>query len=159
MADLAIEAGIGKEKILIENRSTNTGENFRFTKKLLKERHLNFHSFIFVQKPYMERRVWTTFEVEWPDRIGTVTSPPISFKNYCNNDFPMDKVINIMVGDLQRIIVYGESGLQIKQKIPKKVLIAYEKLIESGYTEHLINNQFWKDGEIALIFWSSIAFG
>src|SRR5258708_1944573 len=34
-AAIAIRMGVPQERILIENRSTNTGENFRLTRKLL----------------------------------------------------------------------------------------------------------------------------
>jgi hypothetical protein len=43
-----------------------------------------------------------------------------------------------MVGDLQRIIVYGEKGYQIPQEVPADVLDAYERLVERGYTKRLL---------------------
>ena len=61
-AGIAYKKGVPREKVLIENKSTNTGENIRFTKKLLKQKGLNFKSFIVVQKPYMERRSYATFK-------------------------------------------------------------------------------------------------
>lgn len=138
MADLALKAGVPLENILIENQSTNTGDNFRFTKKLLEDKDLNYRSFIFVQKPYMERRVWATFKIEWPGKKAVITSPPISFENYCNEEFPMDKVINIMLGDLQRIKIYSRMGFQKPQRIPRRVWQAYKELIELGYNKHLL---------------------
>src|SRR5262245_44490847 len=53
-ARIAVEMGVPAERILIENQSTNTGENVVFTKRLLAERRLDPRSFIVVQKPYME---------------------------------------------------------------------------------------------------------
>ena len=53
---IAIDKGVPAQAILIENRSTNTGENIVFTQALLKEKNLVPESFIVVQKPYMERR-------------------------------------------------------------------------------------------------------
>src|SRR5205085_1198172 len=53
---IAETMGVSKEAILIENRSTNTGENILFTQQLLSKRNLDPKSFIVVQKPYMERR-------------------------------------------------------------------------------------------------------
>lgn len=138
MADLALKAGIPAENIIIENQSTNTGDNFRFTRKLLEEKALNCKSFIFVQKPYMERRTWATFKIEWPKIRGIVTSPPISFEEYCNEEFPKDKVINIMLGDLQRIKIYAKMGFQKPQRIPRKVWQAYRELVKLGYNKHLL---------------------
>src|SRR6185312_15567209 len=53
-AAVAIEQGVPADKILIENRSTNTGENILFTQQLLAENGIHPDSFILVQKPYME---------------------------------------------------------------------------------------------------------
>ncbi len=141
MADLALKADVPAENVSIENQSTNTGDNFRFTKKLLEEKELNCKSFIFVQKPYMERRVWATFKIEWPKIRGVVTSPPISFDDYCNEEFPKEKVINIMLGDLQRIKIYAKMGFQKPQRIPRKVWQAYLKLIKLGYNKHLLRER------------------
>jgi uncharacterized SAM-binding protein YcdF (DUF218 family) len=61
-AAIAIEKGVPADAILVENQSTNTGENILFTQRLLKKKGLELHSFIVVQKPYMERRSYATFK-------------------------------------------------------------------------------------------------
>lgn len=137
-ADIAMAKGVPQGKIIIENKSTNTGENISFTRDLLKERNLDFNSFILVQKPYMERRTYATFKKVWPEKEFIVTSPDISYDDYPNDGISKKEVINIMVGDLQRIKVYAEKGFQITQEIPSEVWEAYEKLVESGYDSHLI---------------------
>jgi uncharacterized SAM-binding protein YcdF (DUF218 family) len=137
-AEIAIKKGVPPEKILIENKSANTGENVEFTKKLLDEKGLKFDAFILVQKPYMERRTFATFKKVWPEKNFIVTSPQISFEDYPNDEISKDKVINIMVGDLQRIKLYPGRGFQIFQEIPPNVWSAYKKLVELGYTKHLV---------------------
>jgi uncharacterized SAM-binding protein YcdF (DUF218 family) len=137
-AEIAIKKGVPPEKILIENKSANTGENVEFTKKLLDEKGLKFDAFILVQKPYMERRTFATFKKVWPEKNFVVTSPQISFEDYPNDEISKDKVINIMVGDLQRIKLYPGRGFQIFQEIPPNVWSAYKKLVELGYTKHLV---------------------
>ncbi len=137
-ARVAIEMGVPPEKILIENRSSNTGENIQFTKELLKERGIDLQKFIVVQKPYMERRSYATFKKVWPEKDFIVTSPPISFEDYPDTLRPKEDVIGIMAGDLQRIKLYAERGFQIPQDIPPDVWDAYEKLVGIGYTKHLI---------------------
>lgn len=139
-SEIAVKRGVPAEKILVETKSTNTGENIEFTKKLLEERGLNFNSFILVQKPYMERRTFTTFKKVWPEKDFVVTSPQISFEDYPNNEIPKEEVINIMVGDLQRIKIYPERGFQIYQKIPAKVWKTYEELVKLGYTKNLVQD-------------------
>lgn len=137
-AEIAIKKGVPPEKVLIENKSTNTGENVEFTKRLLDEKGLKFNTFVLVQKPYMERRTYATFKKVWPEKNFIVTSPPISFEDYPNEEILKDKVINIMVGDLQRIKTYPGRGFQIFQEIPPNVWSAYEKLVKLGYTKHLV---------------------
>ena len=137
-AAIAIKKGVPEDSILVENKSTNTGENILFTQKLLKEKGLDLQSFIVVQKPYMERRSYATFKKHWPDKNLMVTSPQISFKDYPTDEIPLEKVINIMVGDLQRIKLYPEKGFQIFQDIPPEVWNAYQKLVAAGFDKHLM---------------------
>lgn len=137
-AKIAIEKGVPQQAILIENESTNTGENILLTQKLLKENNLDPYSFIVVQKPYMERRSFATFKKHWPNKKLIVTSPQISFEDYATDQIPMEQVINIMVGDFQRIKLYAEKGFQVYQEIPEEAWDAYEQLIKLGYSDHLV---------------------
>ena len=137
-AQIARESGVPAEAILTENRSTNTGENILFTQRLLQEKGWHPQTFIVVQKPYMERRSYATFKKHWPDKDLTVTSPQIPFEQYPTVEIPMEQVIHIMVGDLQRIRLYAEKGFQIYQEIPADVWQAYEALVAAGFDEHLI---------------------
>ncbi len=142
-AEIAIGMGVPREKILIENRSTNTGENILLTRQLLAEKQLDPRRFILVQKPYMERRSFATFKKMWPEKECIVTSPQVSFDEYLagytNNEFSKDDVISIMVGDLQRIKLYPEKGFQIHQEIPSDVWSAYEELVRDGYDQRLVD--------------------
>jgi hypothetical protein len=142
-ARIAVEMGVPREQILIENRSTNTGENILFTKQLLAERRFAPGKFILVQKPYMERRSYATFKKLWPEKEVLVTSPPASLDEYlteCSHDaLSGDDVISIMVGDLQRIRLYPDMGFQIPQDIPDDVWHAYENLVKAGYDKHLLS--------------------
>lgn len=141
-ARIALEMGVSEAKIIIENRSTNTGENILFTKQLLLEKGLSPKSFILVQKPYMERRSYATFRQLWPEKQVLVTSPQVTFeeylRNFSNESLSRDDVIGIMVGDLQRLRLYPERGFQIRQEIPDEVWTAYELLVKAGYDKYLI---------------------
>ena len=137
-AAVAIQKGVPVEAILVENQSSNTGENILFTQKLLQQRGLDPYSFIVVQKPYMERRSYATFKKHWPEKHLLVTSPQIPFAEYPNEEIPMERVIDIMVGDLQRIKLYPAKGFQIHQEIPGTVWKAYEQLVALGYDQHLV---------------------
>ena len=137
-AAIAIKMGVPKESILVENKSTNTGENILFTQQLLAQKNLDPQSFIVVQKPYMERRSYATFKKHWPDKKLIVTSPQISFEDYPTKEIPLERVINIMVGDLQRIIIYPAKGFQVYQEVPPDVRDAYEQLIALGFNKHMM---------------------
>ena len=136
-AAIAVKLGVPPEAILIENQSTNTGENIVFSRRLLEEKNLDPQTFIVVQKPYMERRSFATFKKHWADKKLIVTSPQIPFEAYANDEIPLERVINIMVGDLQRIKIYPGKGFQIPQEIPDPVWQAYERLVAMGFTRHL----------------------
>jgi uncharacterized SAM-binding protein YcdF (DUF218 family) len=141
-ARIAMEMGVPADAMLVENKSTNTGENILFTRQLLAERRLDPQKFIVVQKPYMERRSYATFRQFWPEKEIIVTSPQVSFNEYLhkysNQALSQDQVVSIMVGDLQRIRLYPEKGYQIFQEIPDDVWAAYEELVAVGYDRHLI---------------------
>jgi len=137
-ATIALDKGVPREAIFIENKSTNTGENILFTQQLLQEKNLHLDSFIVVQKPYMERRSYATFKKHWPDKKLLVTSPPLTFEKYPNNDISVEKLINMMVGDLQRIKLYPEKGFQVYQEIPGEVWEAYELLVDMGFDKQLM---------------------
>ncbi len=141
-AAIAIGMGVPPDRILVENRSTNTGENVLFTKRLLAEKGLDPQTFIVVQKPYMERRSYATFKKVWPEKELLVTSPQVSMDEYLNeyshSTLSADDVISIMVGDLQRIRLYPAKGFQIHQDIPDDVWNAYEELVKAGYDKHLV---------------------
>jgi uncharacterized SAM-binding protein YcdF (DUF218 family) len=141
-AAIAVGKGVPRGKILIENRSTNTGENVLFTKQLLAERGMDPRKFMLVQKPYMERRAYATFMKVWPGKDLVVTSARVSLDEYLarysSDALSVDDVIGIMVGDLQRIRLYPAKGFQIAQDIPPDVWSAFEELVRLGYDTHLV---------------------
>jgi uncharacterized SAM-binding protein YcdF (DUF218 family) len=144
-ARIAMRMNVPHDCILIESKSTNTGENVQFTRKLLAERGIDPQTFILVQKPYMERRSLATFRKFWPEKQVVVTSPQVSFgdylSKYTHSSLSADDVVGIMVGDLQRIRIYPELGYQIAKEIPDDVWDAYEQLVRAGYDKYLIREK------------------
>lgn len=138
MAEVAIKAGVPKDKILLETNATNSGENTRLTRELLEQHGIDAKKIIFIQKPYAERRTFATIRKQWPEVEVIMTSPQVSYDEYMNTS-PKGKAgsINTMVGDLLRIKTYPEKGFQIPQEIPEDVWDAYEQLINLGYTKSL----------------------
>ncbi len=140
-SEIAAEMGVPKSCMLIEDKSTNTGENVLFVKRLLEENQIRVQRLIAVNKPYMERRTFATFKKQWPEVEILVTSPQVGLEEYLagysNGALDRDDIINVMVGDLQRIKTYPELGFQIPQDIPKEVWDAYLKLLDMGYTKYI----------------------
>jgi uncharacterized SAM-binding protein YcdF (DUF218 family) len=143
-ARIAVGMGVPQDRILVENRSSNTGENVRLTRALLEARGLAPASLIVVQKPYMERRSYATFRQVWPEMPIQVTSGDVDMDAYLAGSaaegMSPDDIVSIMVGDLQRIRLYPARGFQIPQEIPGEVWEAYEALVAAGYDRHLVKD-------------------
>ncbi len=138
-AEVAIQKGVPPDRILLEDAAENSEQNVTFTRKLLKEKGLNLNTFIVVHKPYMERRAYATFKNFWPEPEIIMTSPELSFEEYPIKKEAKDRLIHLLVSDLQRIKEYPAKGFQIPQEIPSDVWKAYEKLVQLGFTRYLIN--------------------
>lgn len=140
-ADIALKAGIASRDMTLEQTSSNTGENIRFSLALLKQQNLAHRHILLVCKPYFERRAYATFKQHCCEASVQVTSQHITFIDYFLNVPDLHLAIALMVGDLQRIVVYPQYQFQIKQKLPDKVMRAYQSLIELGFDQHLIGSR------------------
>ncbi|MBU6389675.1 YdcF family protein [Patescibacteria group bacterium] len=132
-ADRALWHGVPPDKVLLETRSSNSGENIRFTKELLEREKIQVKRIIGVQKPYMERRLYATLRKQWPQVAAVVTSPQLSYQEYMESS-PLGKArsISIMLGDIARLSAYADKGYQIPQEIPAEVWQAYKSLETLG---------------------------
>lgn len=137
-AEVAIGRGVPRERILLEDRSTNTAENIRFVRRILQEHGISPRRIVIAVKPFMQRRVWATLAVEWPDVPATLASPKMTLDEYFTPELTPAKILNIMMGDLQRIWIYGRKGWSAPQEIPEPVHEAYHGLEKMGFTRHLI---------------------
>ena len=139
---MAVSAGIDRKAIRIEDKSTNTGENIIYTKRMLAEENLPITSLIAVHKPYMERRVYAALRCLWPEIDVVVSSPQLSFADYLKaltlQGFSERHTIEMMVGDFQRIDLYAKNGYQIPQPMPQCAEAAYHELLRLGYNKYVI---------------------
>ncbi|MDW1575420.1 YdcF family protein [Vibrio sp. Vb2880] len=131
-AEIAKLSGVPSEAILLETKSTNSGENVRFTEQRLKEEGKQCSSFILVQKPFMERRAIATFEKQWqsPYTQLQVSSAALPFFEYINEDMPLMMVLEALMEDFSRVKSYPEKGFQTEQNIPQQVESSYQALLE-----------------------------
>lgn len=141
-AAIALELGVPDRDILVEDKSTNTAENIRFTRALLEEKGIPVHRVLGVHKPYMERRIAAAWPVYWPDMPFSVTSWPETMEEYIQKNEARGRspraTVEMLVGDFQRISVYARLGYQIPQTIPTDAAKAYQALIQAGYTAQTI---------------------
>ena len=139
-AKLAVEAGVPEERILIEDQSTNTAENILFTKKILEP--MGVRSIIGIHKPFMERRLHAAMGVYWPQMPCCVTSPRETIEEYVSLSekagMTEQRVLEVLVGDFQRIEVYAEKGYQLPQQIPDEARRAFDFLVKKGFTRDLV---------------------
>ena len=136
---IAIERGVDADAILIEDQSRNSGENVIRTRELLDVHGLSLRSAICVQKPYLERRVLLTLKKQWSSCDFLLTSPPITYERYPDPEIiDFDKLINELVGQVDRVEKYPSLGFTEKDEIPDEVLRAKSHLVELGYVRHLV---------------------
>lgn len=127
--------GVPAEALLLEETAANTGENITASRRLLEGRGIAVRSGILVAKPYMTRRALATARRQWPGPDWSASAPELGF-----DDFGADErqFIELMVGDLQRMVVYAERGFQVPMPVPAAVWAAYEELARLGYDGHVI---------------------
>ncbi|HVV13847.1 YdcF family protein [Amycolatopsis sp.] len=132
----ALELGVPDSAILVEPEARNTGENILFTQRLLAGRDIR--SVLLICRPYQQRRAFATCRKLWPEVEVRCTSRPLPLAEYLAAIGDEDKVINMLVGDTQRITEYARRGFAIPQEVPADVAAAYQRLVDAGYTRRLI---------------------
>ena len=63
------------------------------------------------------------------------TSQPCSFEDYCLKRYDPELIINLMVGDFQRIALYPAMGFQAEEQIPDEVNGAFERLVAAAFLQ------------------------
>ncbi len=139
-SNILINCNVPSECIIIEDKASNSGENLQFSKKILDEKELKFNIGLLVTKPYMKRRAYATAMKQWPEVKWDVSAPLISLEMYPDDKISMVMMINLMVGDLQRIAEYSKLGFQIEQDIPSYVWESYNFLVEQGFDKYVMKN-------------------
>lgn len=134
----AMELGVPDKAILIETQATNTGQNIEFTRKLLAKEGIQIRSAVLISRPYQQRRVYATAKKLWPELEIICASRPLPLDEYIDSIGDVDRVINMLVGDTQRIAEYPKLGFAIPQDIPNAVRTAFERLVAAGFTSRLI---------------------
>lgn len=102
-AERAIELGVPPDAILQETQATNTGEIFTLSKELLDSKGIHATSATIISRPYQQRRGYSTARKLLPHLDIVCSSRPQSLYSYINDMGDPIKVLNMLVGDTQRI--------------------------------------------------------
>lgn len=137
--DRALELGVPAEVILVEPHARNTGQNITLSRALLEQRGVDVASVLLVSKPYEERRAYATARKLWPDVSFVSASTPMKLSEYFDSIEDERLVIEMLVGSLQRLLIYPAQGFSIAQDVPGEVFYAYERLVAQGFTGRLVS--------------------
>lgn len=136
--EYATENGVPPDSVLIEPKAKNTSENFTLTRKLLVKNGIHAQSVIVMSRPYQQRRAYATCKKVWPEVEVLCASLPLSLDDYVTKIGDARKVIDMLVGDTQRIEEYAKMEFAIPQEVPPDVQAAFGHLVRAGYTSRLI---------------------
>jgi uncharacterized SAM-binding protein YcdF (DUF218 family) len=134
----AMALGVPDASILVEPRAVNTGQNITLSRRLLEQTGVRSPSVMLISKPYMERRAYATCRKVWPAVEPVATSEPVAFDEYADGIGDVVLVMEMLVGDLQRVIEYPRLGFAVEQDVPSEVLEAYGRLVGAGYISRMI---------------------
>ncbi|MFC9282991.1 YdcF family protein [Streptomyces collinus] len=134
----ALELGVPNSAVLVEPRARNTGENIRFSRELLQAAGIDVSSVLLISKPYEERRAYATARKLWPAVEIVSASSPMTLDDYVDSIGDARLVIDMLVGALQRLLIYPAQGFMISQAVPDDVLHAYDRLCHEGFTSRLL---------------------
>lgn len=95
-------------------------------------------SVLLISRPYQQRRAYATCRKVWPEVDVVCASRPLPLDEYIASIGDVDRVINMLVGDTQRITEYGRRGFAVEQEMPDEVHAAYRRLVDAGFTSRLI---------------------
>jgi uncharacterized SAM-binding protein YcdF (DUF218 family) len=134
----AITLGVPAGVIMTETQAANTSENVTFSRRILEEAGIRPTSVMLISRPYQQRRAYATCRKVWPEVEVLCASRRLPLDDYIASIGDVDRVINMLVGDTQRITEYARRGFAIEQDISDEVNAAYQRLAAAGYTSRLI---------------------
>jgi uncharacterized SAM-binding protein YcdF (DUF218 family) len=125
-------------RVLLETRATNTGDNIRYSLRLLAQHGIGPRDFLLIQNPTMTRRAYSTFAKEQPGAKVTCVSPDQTYDDYLTTADEARSLIDDLVGNFQRVLLYPDLGYQIAQEVPEAALSAYRFLLSRGFDRQLV---------------------
>lgn len=137
-AEHAMTLGVPESAIIVEPQAANTGQNIEYSRTALAKAGVGVSSALLISKPYMERRAYATALKVWPEIEVICASEPLTFDDYLKSIGDHKLVIDMLVGDLQRVIEYPALGFAVAQDVPMEVEDAYRRLLGAGFDSRLL---------------------
>lgn len=148
----AMFLGLDQSRLLLEDASTNCGENALFSRRYLERIGLASHSILLVQDPLMQRRTDASFRQAWADTIcpaivnWPVQVPRIGYRNgridYLQSPnsrkWAAERFMSLLTGEIRRLTDdengYGPRGKGFLPHvdIPDDVASASHHIVKSG---------------------------
>ncbi len=134
----ALTLGVPADAILLEPKATNTGQNISFSREVLENARIEVTTLMLISMPYMQRRAHATCRKQWPEVEPVCVSTPLSYEEYVSTHDDEKQLIDMLMGDLERVIEYPKRGFAIEQPIPEGVHRAFDSLRAHGYDSWLL---------------------
>lgn len=142
--NIAMDEGVSEEDILLEMEATNTGDNFRYSKKIIEEKNILSDTILIVHNALSTRRTYLTAKSILKDKNIMITYPSLSFESFYQN---LEKktfkelryTISVILGDIQRLIVYPQLNFLIYEKVPEDIIDSYFILKEMGFDQFIMD--------------------
>lgn len=144
--DIAIEKGIEPRKIYLEKESTNTGDNFSFSLKIIEKYKIKSDKIIIVHNNLSQRRTLSAAKARIKNKEISITSPNKTFSQFIeklNNSTEEEqyRIISVIVGDIQRLIIFPQLGWQTENEVPEIIIADYYKLKKLGYNKYIFDKE------------------
>jgi len=150
LARTAIAYGVPEKKIMVEEKSTNTGENILFSAEMIRVKIGDVKGIIVTHMPSSLIRDLSTLLAQWPKPQPDfyMSAPKEGFDEYhikgYSGELTQRQVINSMMGDFHRLFYYPQMGFMVpveKIKIngveigstPETVKEAFRYLVRKGH--------------------------
>ena len=115
---IAADSLLPSDQIILETRSTNTGENAAFSQAMLEEMGLTPHHVVLVQDPLLQRRTDATFHHVWAGHSTRFfSSPPFTPQlgtALTAESWTVERYLSLILGEVPRlhdtVDGYGPKG-------------------------------------------------
>ncbi|WP_405786029.1 MULTISPECIES: YdcF family protein [unclassified Streptomyces] len=134
----ALSLGVPDQAILLEPKATNTGQNIGFSREVLENTGIRVTTLLLISMPYMQRRAYATCRKLWPEVEPICVSQPLPYDEYVKTHDDEKQLIDMLMGDMERVMEYPKRGFAIEQHIPERVRDAFERLRARGYDSWLL---------------------